>query len=152
VTGRPTSGAIAFMVDMPDGQTVATHVGGREGAVGSLSVLGPSRSSITATARVAGHIADFGRGCASCWFDGIGRGRAPHTAHVAYGSKSEELTMSTSFPLCPRIQTLPDAVGTSHLCQQQTHAPQQTASLFDHLVGPREQYRRKVDPRVPSKS
>jgi hypothetical protein len=37
-------------------------------------------------------------------------------------------------------------------CQQQTHAPQQMASLSDHLVGPREQYRRKVDPRVPSKS
>src|SRR5258705_4055477 len=30
------------------------HVGGREGAVGSLSVLGPSRSSVTAIARVAG--------------------------------------------------------------------------------------------------
>jgi len=26
--GRPTSGAIAFMVDMPDGQTVATTLGG----------------------------------------------------------------------------------------------------------------------------
>ena len=67
-------------------------------------------------------------------------------------SRNQVAVMSTSFPLCPRIQTLPDAVGTSHLCQQQTHAPQQTASLFDHLVGPREQYRRKVDPRVPSKS
>jgi len=32
--------------------------------VGSLSVLGPSRSSITATARVAGHIADFRRAAA----------------------------------------------------------------------------------------
>jgi Crp-like helix-turn-helix domain len=54
VAGRPTSGAIAFIVDMPDGQTVATTLGGREGVVGSLSVLGPSRSSVTAIARVAG--------------------------------------------------------------------------------------------------
>jgi len=53
-------------------------------------------------------------------------------------SRNQVAVMSTSFPLCPRIQTLPDAVGTSHLCQQQTHAPQQSASLFDHLVGPRE--------------
>ncbi len=50
----PNSGAIAFMVDMPDGQTVATTLMGREGALASLSVLGPSRSSVTAIARVAG--------------------------------------------------------------------------------------------------
>jgi CRP-like cAMP-binding protein len=50
----PHSGAIAFMLDMPDGQTVATTLVGREGAVGSLSVLGPSRSPVTAVARVAG--------------------------------------------------------------------------------------------------
>ncbi|SIO40262.1 cAMP-binding domain of CRP or a regulatory subunit of cAMP-dependent protein kinases [Bradyrhizobium erythrophlei] len=50
----PHSGAIAFMVDMPDGQTVATTLMGREGALASLSVLGPSRSSVTAIARVAG--------------------------------------------------------------------------------------------------
>jgi len=37
--------------------------------------------------------------------------------------------------------------GIRKLAQQQTHAPRQTASLFDHLVGPREQYRRKVYPR-----
>lgn len=47
-------GAVAFMLDMPDGQTVATALVGREGAVGSLSVLGPSRSPVTAVARVAG--------------------------------------------------------------------------------------------------
>ncbi|WP_245286634.1 Crp/Fnr family transcriptional regulator [Bradyrhizobium sp. ARR65] len=50
----PHSGAIAFMLDMPDGQTVATTLVGREGALGSLSVLGPSLSSVTAVARVAG--------------------------------------------------------------------------------------------------
>jgi CRP-like cAMP-binding protein len=50
----PHSGAIAFMVEMPDGQTVANTLMGREGALASFSVLGPSRSSVTAIARVAG--------------------------------------------------------------------------------------------------
>ncbi|OAF10459.1 cyclic nucleotide-binding protein [Bradyrhizobium centrolobii] len=50
----PHSGAIAFMLDMPDGQTVATTLMGREGALASFSVLGPSLSSVTAIARVAG--------------------------------------------------------------------------------------------------
>ena len=50
----PDSGAIAFMLDMPDGQTVATTLMGREGALASFSVLGPSLSSVTAVARVAG--------------------------------------------------------------------------------------------------
>ena len=50
----PHSGAIAFMLDMPDGQTVATTLMGREGALASFSVLGLSFSSVTAIARVAG--------------------------------------------------------------------------------------------------
>ncbi|WP_225189682.1 Crp/Fnr family transcriptional regulator [Bradyrhizobium sp. IC3195] len=50
----PHSGAIAFMLDMPDGQTVATSLMGREGALASFSVLGPSPSSVTAIARTAG--------------------------------------------------------------------------------------------------
>ena len=50
----PHSGAIAFMLDMPDGQSVATTLMGREGALASLSVLGPSLSSVTAIARVGG--------------------------------------------------------------------------------------------------
>jgi hypothetical protein len=33
-----------------------------------------------------------------CWLGGIGRGRAPHTAHVAYGQKGEELTRGKCFP------------------------------------------------------
>lgn len=50
----PRSGTIAFMVDMPNGQTVATAVIGNEGAVGILSSLRHSRSSMTAVVRVAG--------------------------------------------------------------------------------------------------
>ncbi len=50
----PHKGAITLMIDMADGQTVATAVIGREGAVGLLSVLGPSPSTITAVVRAAG--------------------------------------------------------------------------------------------------
>jgi len=50
----PHSGAITLMIDMADGHTVATAVVGREGAVGLLSVLGPSSSAITAVVRAAG--------------------------------------------------------------------------------------------------
>ena len=50
----PHRGAITLMIDMADGQTVATAVIGREGAVGLLSVLGPSPSAITAVVRAAG--------------------------------------------------------------------------------------------------
>src|SRR3984957_17142661 len=47
----PHSGTISFMLDMPNGQTVATSVIGHEGAVG---MLGPSRPPTTAVVRVAG--------------------------------------------------------------------------------------------------
>src|SRR5438132_3000556 len=50
----PHSGAIAFMLDMPDGQSVATTLMGREGALASFSALGPSLSSVTAIVRMAG--------------------------------------------------------------------------------------------------
>ena len=50
----PHSGAISLMIDMADGHTVATAAIGCEGAVGLLSVLGPSPSAITAVVRVAG--------------------------------------------------------------------------------------------------
>ena len=50
----PHSGAISLMIDMADGRTVATALVGRESAVGSLSVLGPSPSAITAVVRAAG--------------------------------------------------------------------------------------------------
>src|ERR1700751_3245223 len=42
------------MIDMANGQTVATGVVGREGAVGLLSVLGPSPSAVNAVVRAAG--------------------------------------------------------------------------------------------------
>jgi CRP-like cAMP-binding protein len=50
----PRSGLIAFIMDMPNGQTVATAVVGNEGAVGILSTLRPTRSPMTAVVRVAG--------------------------------------------------------------------------------------------------
>ena len=50
----PLSGLIAFIMDMPNGQTVATALVGNDGAVGMLSALGPSRSPMTAVVRVAG--------------------------------------------------------------------------------------------------
>jgi CRP-like cAMP-binding protein len=50
----PHSGAISLMIDLASGETVATALIGRDGAVGSLSVLGPSPSAITAIVRAAG--------------------------------------------------------------------------------------------------
>jgi CRP-like cAMP-binding protein len=50
----PHRGAISLMIDMANGQTVATAAIGREGAVGFLSAIGPSPSAITAIVHVAG--------------------------------------------------------------------------------------------------
>lgn len=50
----PHSGAITLMIDMADGHTVATAAIGREGAVGMISVLGPSPSATTAVVRAPG--------------------------------------------------------------------------------------------------
>ena len=45
---------ISLMIDMASGETVATAAVGREGAIGLLSVLGPSPSAATAIVRAAG--------------------------------------------------------------------------------------------------
>src|ERR1700756_3733080 len=50
----PPSGPIAFIMDMPNGQTVATAVIGNEGAGGMLTALDSSLSPMTAVVRVAG--------------------------------------------------------------------------------------------------
>ena len=50
----PLSGLIAFIMDMPSGQTVATAAVGNEAAVGLLTTLESSRSPMTAVVRVAG--------------------------------------------------------------------------------------------------
>ncbi|MCK1323889.1 MULTISPECIES: Crp/Fnr family transcriptional regulator [unclassified Bradyrhizobium] len=52
----PCSGAIAFIVDLPNGQTVATGLVGHEGAIGLTSALGASRSPLTAVVRVPGAV------------------------------------------------------------------------------------------------
>ena len=50
----PLSGLIAFIMEMPNGQTVATAVVGNEAAVSLLTTLASSRSPMTAVVRVAG--------------------------------------------------------------------------------------------------
>jgi CRP-like cAMP-binding protein len=50
----PHTGAVAFMVDLPDGRAVASTLIGNEGAVGALTALGPSSSPVTVTVRAAG--------------------------------------------------------------------------------------------------
>src|SRR6478736_6442758 len=68
---------------------------------------------------------------------GVERGtRAQNFAgNVRNGSKAEILARSRCFPLYPRKRTSGIRAGMSELCHNRTHAPQQTASLFDHLVG-----------------
>src|ERR1700687_2655288 len=51
---------------------------------------------------------------------GFVAGRTLTLLNDRLGSKSEELTMSTCLPLCPRTRTLPDAVGTSDLCHKRS--------------------------------
>ncbi|MCP3400985.1 Crp/Fnr family transcriptional regulator [Bradyrhizobium sp. CCGB20] len=50
----PCSGAVAFIMELPNGQTAATAVIGNDGAVGLMTALGPLRSPMTAVVRVAG--------------------------------------------------------------------------------------------------
>lgn len=50
----PLSGAIATIMELPNGQTVATAITGHEGAIGLTSALGASRSPVTAVVRISG--------------------------------------------------------------------------------------------------
>ena len=50
-----------------------------------------------------------------------------------------------SCPLYPRKRTCAVQLGMSALGQKRTHAPQQTASLFDHFVSAGEQLGWHVD-------
>jgi hypothetical protein len=38
-------------------------------------------------------------------------------------------------PLFPQQQTFDERAEMSAMCHKQTHAPQQTATLFDHFIG-----------------
>jgi hypothetical protein len=55
--------------------------------------------------------------------------------------QSAVLTVRRPLPAFPHKQTFSGSVGMSQWCQIRTHAPQQTTTLFDHLVGAGEQCR-----------
>src|SRR5580700_6414884 len=55
--------------------------------------------------------------------------------------KSYVLTLGPPLPLYPDQRTSSYRSCWSGSCQQETHAPQQFNSLFNHLVGPGEQVR-----------
>jgi CRP-like cAMP-binding protein len=52
----PCGGAVTFIVDLPNGQTVAVAVIGHEGAIGLTSALGTSHSPVTVVVRVPGPV------------------------------------------------------------------------------------------------
>ena len=62
----------------------------------------------------------------------------------ALGQK-RTFAVQSACPLYPRKRTCAVQLGMSAMGQEQTHAAQQTASLFDHLVGAGEQRRRHVE-------
>jgi hypothetical protein len=73
-------------------------------------------------------------------FARIGECRSSRAVHrgsgdARFGSKPEKLNESKCFPLFTQQRTSPRYFGISASCQQETHALQKTASLFDHLVG-----------------
>src|ERR1700746_3040021 len=63
----PHSGAISFMLGLPNGETIATAVIGREGALGALSVLGGALPVVRDRGRAGGRhrIANLSRAFSS---------------------------------------------------------------------------------------
>ena len=55
------------------------------------------------------------------------------------------LACSRQLPLWSALRTQVRHRARSEMCQQETYAPQQTASLFNHFVGAAEQRRRDID-------
>jgi hypothetical protein len=51
------------------------------------------------------------------------------------------LRVRRSLPVYPNKQTFHEMAGMSQRCQQRTHAAQQIESLFDQLIGARDQLR-----------
>jgi hypothetical protein len=60
---------------------------------------------------------------------------AKHVANVRFGSKADIARCQADVRFTPKKRTLIERVGMSALCHNRTHAAQQKALLFDHLVG-----------------
>src|SRR5262245_12864580 len=72
--------------------------------------------------------------------------QAAPTAAVRFGSNSVIAVMSAARRLFHRKRKSICDLAMSRKCQEATYAPQQTASLFDHLVGAGEKCRRNFEP------
>jgi hypothetical protein len=64
---------------------------------------------------------------------------------VSFGSDSDLGPRLRYVRSSPQQRTYNDSCGMSVWCQQQTRAPQQATSLFDHLIGTGKNRRRDRD-------
>jgi hypothetical protein len=62
-------------------------------------------------------------------------GVAGQGVYVRLGSIRVDLTVGRPFPVYPDERTSSDRPGMSGWCHFRTHALQQTAASFNHLVG-----------------
>ena len=87
---------------------------------------------------------------ASSW--DVQRRQTAHPLECRFWVKNGIVPACAACPFYPQEQTSSGRSGMSVSCQQRTHAPQQTASSFDNLVGAQRQRHRHFDAAVPPRS
>ena len=115
----PDSGAISLMIDMANGQTVATAAVGREGAVGILSVLGPSPSASTTIIRAAGSASRITSRFHASFNP---ESRDPARGPDSHQGDADAVFSSALTPAIPCIRSKPAwHAGYSHFCDHTDH-------------------------------